>query len=489
MQCGYMSQHVQMLTLKTALIFSRSSSLQGSALGPLVHNGHLHIPCRDRCHPQVYAAVSTAAQSGMRGMTLSIQAAPGLLRSQCLFTSTTIVKNAILRETLCVCAVQSDCKRLARHYGVISCLICAVAIFKAVHCCIRHIACCAGNRLISRRRGTLAQKRPGLADQWDYESNGSVAPEVVQAGSGYVATWRCGKSCEECGKPHVWEARVAQRTSALGTNCPVCSGHKVCSCRSLATMRPDLMLEWADKNSLDPHTLGCFSAQKALWTCSKVPEHGSWSAKIANRAVARAAGCPKCANESRRGPLKARGLVKDEFPEVYAQLIPVPWSLDFLEGLTSGSRKKVWWRCTEIQNRPPNCSHEHVWQATVPSRCLLSRGCPFCSGRCVCPCDSIAGKASGMLDLWHFDKNTEVSPEQVRVHSHRKVWWRHICPTTGEEHEWQATVSHIYMAHLQDTSLRRGQHHIPCPVCWNGARKSSQQGPTGRPAGTCQQPE
>ena len=192
------------------------------------------------------------------------------------------------------------------------------------------------------------------------------------------------------------------RTSASGSNCPVCSGHKVCSCQSLATLRPDLMLEWADENSLDPQTLGCSSAQKALWTCSKSPEHGSWSARIGNRAGPHATGCPKCANESRRGPRNARGLVKDEFPEVYAQLLPVPWSLDFLEGLTSGSRRKVWWRCTETQNRPPNCPHEHVWQATVQSRCLQATGCPFCSGRCVCPCDSIAEKAqwyAGLLAL------------------------------------------------------------------------------------------
>ena len=287
-----------------------------------------------------------------------------------------------------------------------------------------------------------------------------------------MATWRCGKSCEKCGTPHLWQARVDSRTKASGSNCPVCSGLKVCSCRSLATLRPDLMLEWADKNSLDPEALGCSSNQKALWTCSRKPEHGSWSARIGNRAKPNATGCPRCADEASHGPKDVHGHVKDEFPGVYAQILPVPWSLDLLEGLTSGSGRKFWWRCTETQNRPPNCQHEHIWQAYVRSRCLQSSGCPFCSGRCVCPCESIAGKASGMLAFWHFDRNMEVNPEQVGIYSNRNFWWRHNCPTTGEEHEWQATVTHFSTAYMQGERLGRGEHRIPCPICWKGTRKA-----------------
>ena len=231
------------------------------------------------------------------------------------------------------------------------------------------------------------------------------------------------------------------------------------------------MLEWADMNSRDPQTLGCFSHQQALWTCSKIPEHGSWSASVQDRAGPHATGCPRCANEAKYGPRNARGVLKDEFPEVYAQLLPVPWSFKFLESLTSGSNRKFWWRCTETQNRPPNCPHEHIWQASVKSRCLLSSGCPFCSGRCVCPCDSIAEKAENLLAFWHFDRNTAVSPEQVGICSNRKVWWRHICPTSGGEHEWQATVKNIYTAYMQDTSFKRGEKRTPCLICYKRARR------------------
>ena len=76
-----------------------------------------------------------------------------------------------------------------------------------------------------------------------------------------------------------------------------------------------------------------------------------------------------------------------------------------------------------------------------------------------------------MLELWHFVRNMDVSPEQVGIQSHQKVWWRHICPTSGEEHEWQAKVYAVYKAYMQDEGLGRGEHRIPCPKCGKSARK------------------
>ena len=75
-----------------------------------------------------------------------------------------------------------------------------------------------------------------------------------------------------------------------------------------------------------------------------------------------------------------------------------------------------------------------------------------------------------MLELWHFDRNMEVSPEQVGLYSHRKVWWQHSCPTSGEEHEWQANVFAVYKTYMQDDRLRGGEYRIPCPICYKRAR-------------------
>ena len=322
-------------------------------------------------------------------------------------------------------------------------------------------------RPISRGRGTLAQERPDLGREWDAEANRSVTPETVQAGSDYMATWRCGKCCKQCGKAHVWQATVRGR-ACKRQNCPLCNGHKVCSCQSLAEQRKDLMNEWdAEGNArmdppLNPWSLGLGSAKKALWKCEK---HGIWPASILNRTTG-ATGCPGCAKDALRLPRSRRGLLKDEFPEVYAQLHPtLNGDLGFAGHITSGSQKMLWWLCPGSHNRPAGCTCEHAWQAEVQRRCCKRSGCPFCYGQRVCPCNSIAQVQRGSLIFWHFGKNKDVSPQEVSPGSRKKVWWRHVCPTTGEEHEWQALVQKLTRAYWENGAA-------PCPVCARRANKN-----------------
>ena len=78
-QCGRVLQHLSMLTLKTALILSRSSCRQGSALALVVGDEYIHSRCREHCGMRVCAAVSTAPKPGMHGIALSTQAARVLL--------------------------------------------------------------------------------------------------------------------------------------------------------------------------------------------------------------------------------------------------------------------------------------------------------------------------------------------------------------------------------------------------------------------------
>lgn len=90
-----------------------------------------------------------------------------------------------------------------------------------------------------------------------------------------------------------------------------------------------------------------------------------------------------------------------------------------------GSRKKVWWSCSE----------GHSWQARIDSRTNGKHNCPYCSGALAIP---------GKTDLqtlypelaaqWHPTKNLPLTPDQITPYSHRKVWW--LCP---EGHEWQAS--------------------------------------------------
>lgn len=232
-----------------------------------------------------------------------------------------------------------------------------------------------------------------------------MTPDAVTAGSDFRAAWRCGEGCEHCGTPHEWTARVAHR-ALNGTGCPLCSGHKTCRCRSLAAMHPELMKQWdwEGNQGIDPYNLACLSNRKASWICA---EHGQWDASP-NKRVYYGQGCPECGTRRKFGPRAAgRGFLKDEFPDVYAELHPTKNAGFDIEKLTCGSHKRVWWLCQSRHSRPEGCRHEHEWETCVQDRCRLRgpAGCPFCDGSRVCPCKSLAELQPTLLQYWDAAAN------------------------------------------------------------------------------------
>lgn len=111
--------------------------------------------------------------------------------------------------------------------------------------------------------------------------------------------------------------------------------------------------------------------------------------------------------------------------------------------LRAGSSRKVWWRCRRDAG--------HEWQAVVQKRTLGGR-CPVCAGRIVGPAgeNSLAVEAPELARQWHPTKNGKLSPRDVLVGSHRKVWWK--CGR-GPDHEWQASLS------------QRSWRGCGCPFC------------------------
>src|SRR5437016_451769 len=95
-------------------------------------------------------------------------------------------------------------------------------------------------------------------------------------------------------------------------------------------------------------------------------------------------------------------LFREACPESYKLIHPTKNEGIYIEGLTCGSKKKLWFAC-------PVCEH-HVWQATIfnmtrerkkvdPTKTI---GCPFCHGKQTCECQS-AGKLYPHLEK-QFDK-------------------------------------------------------------------------------------
>ena len=107
------------------------------------------------------------------------------------------------------------------------------------------------------------------------------------------------------------------------------------------------------------------------------------------------------------------------------------WDINTKSGLepktlTSGSGRKVWWRC----------SKGHEWQASINTR---SKGhkCPYCSGRYA---------VKGLNDLetvnpilakeWNSTMNGDLKPYNITVNSNKNIWWKY-----SKGHEWQARVA------------------------------------------------
>lgn len=133
-------------------------------------------------------------------------------------------------------------------------------------------------------QNALSEKRPDLLEEWDFELNGDLTPNLVTASTNRKVWWRC----KVCNQP--WEAKVSGRN--YGTGCPVCAGQTlVAGVNDLATVNPRLAAEWDyENNDFTPQQVSARNNIKAAWVCSVCGHH--WRACIATRNGG--TGCPQC---------------------------------------------------------------------------------------------------------------------------------------------------------------------------------------------------
>lgn len=199
---------------------------------------------------------------------------------------------------------------------------------------------------------------------------------------------------------------------------------------SLLDLRPELAKQWhPSKNGrLTSRDVSLGSGLKAWWICSKGHE---WEALVASRV--RGLGCPFCSNKAvcddnclaTINP----ALAKDWHPSKNLHLTP--------KDVTPKSGKKVWWICEK----------GHEWGAIIYSR-SAGNGCPYCSNRSISKANSLAAMNFSLAKEWHGSRNNELTPNDVVIGSHKKVWW--ICV---KGHEWKAAVAD------------RHQRGTGCPYC------------------------
>jgi hypothetical protein len=162
---------------------------------------------------------------------------------------------------------------------------------------------CSG--LLAHKDNCLAISNPQLASEWHKTLNGKLTPYDVTPNADKSAYFICPKN-------HVWKAKINNRNNNK-SNCPYCSGNKVCIDNCLATINPKLASEWHPtlNGKLTPYDVTANSGQSVWWICYR---GHIWISTVANRNHS-GNGCPKCNMVELKN-----GLFFDSLAEAYIYL-------------------------------------------------------------------------------------------------------------------------------------------------------------------------
>jgi very-short-patch-repair endonuclease len=212
----------------------------------------------------------------------------------------------------------------------------------------------------------LRTRNPAIADQWHPTRNGLLTPEQVTAGSNKKVWWKCTVS----GIDHEWEAVISSR-SQDGNSCPICVNQIVLvGYNDLRTSNPAIADQWHPTRNglLTPEQVAIASGKKVWWKCTVTGIDHEWEAVICSRTRGNHNGCPVCANQI---VLVGYNDLRTSNPAIADQWHPTKNGLLTPEQVTSGSNKKVWWKCT-------SADIDHEWEAIIGDR-SGGNACPNCS--------------------------------------------------------------------------------------------------------------
>ncbi len=333
---------------------------------------------------------------------------------------------------------------------------------------------------------SIIKTHPELINEWDYDKNKHLNPEILTSGSNKLVWWKCenghsyksqiyqrtnGSCCSKCRTykkrgtfleeyplletewdyeknkglnpidfssgsnkkvwwkcemNHSYESDIWSKTNR-NSKCPYCRGLKVDTSNSLLSLRPDLCKQWDfEKNTdINPNEIPIGSNKKVWWKC----EMGhSWESLVYNRTKKKGTTCPKCSGRTSSNDTSLFFL----FPDLM-----IEWDYKNNKDidpktLRPGSHKKVGWVCKS--------NSKHKWETPIYSRTSKGKfGCPFCSGRYTLKEESIGHLNSPYMKEWDWEKNKDSDPFTLPPKSEKKVWWKCI---NDKKHFWKTRIIH-----------------------------------------------
>lgn len=202
---------------------------------------------------------------------------------------------------------------------------------------------------------------------------------------------------------------------------------------------PQLFSEWDSEANIDisPEDISVGSEKKVWWKCRL---GHTWQAAVYTRTGKQKYDCPYCKGRRAWEGFNDLATVNPQLAsewhnELNGELKPIH--------VTIGTEKKVWWKC----------SKGHEWQALISSRASGGRCCPVCAGLQVLQgYNDLATVNPAVLNIWNYEKNTDISPAEITEFSKKLVWWK-----CEKGHMWQARVQTITSSKTASSG---------CPYCY-----------------------
>ena len=187
---------------------------------------------------------------------------------------------------------------------------------------------------------------------------------------------------------------------------------------SLATVHPELVAEWSEKNlPLTPDKITFGSNKRVWWKGSCGHE---WQASVKARSSGEK--CPICSGARVVEGINDLATLKPQLAQEWSkknELKPTEVSV--------ASHKKIIWKC----------KHGHEWTASIKSRTVNGTGCPYCShNKVLAGFNDLASQYPEVAAEWS-DRNIPLQPTMVTAFANSKAWWK--CKDCGNE--WYTLIT------------------------------------------------